>query len=272
MKLPFVTTELAVTLVYGSNHRRTRRQLWSDLVFLASSPNTTDRPWSVLGDLNQTLFADEDSTSGQFYSNRGMRDFSQCVIDAGIQDLQFCGSSFTWSNNQGLEVISKKLDRIMINDKWLETFPNSLGVFGEPGISDRSPCCVFLDAGKQKLKRPFKFFTLLNDHPHFELLVSECWKSLNFAGSKMLNVSKKLKHLKGIIQEFSRQNFSGIEQRVSEAFDHLLSCQRELLTSPTPDVSNREREAHSTWFKLAKAGESFLYQTLKSEVDRRWGL
>ena len=199
VKLPFVTTELAVTLVYGSNHRKNMKHLWSDLIFLASSPQISNRPWAILGDLNQTLYADEDSNADHFSSTRGMREFSQCVIDAGIQDLQFCGSSFTWSNNQGPGIISKKLDRIMVNDEWLATFPNALGVFGEPGISDHSPCCIFLDVGKQKIKRPFKFFTMLNDHPDFAILISECWNSLNFSGSKMLTVSKKLKHLKSII-------------------------------------------------------------------------
>lgn len=76
----------------------------------------------------------------------------------------------------------------------------------------------------------------------------------------MLNVSKKLKHLKSIIREFSRQNFSGIEKRVIEALNHLLDCQRELLASPSPAVSIREREAHKSWFTLAKAEESYLYQ------------
>lgn len=148
----------------------------------------------------------------------------------------------------------------MINDKWLELFPNALGVFGEPGISDHSPCCIFLDSGKQQLKRPFKFFTMLNDHPDFEVLISECWKSLRFAGSKMLSVSKKLKHLKSIIREFSRQNFSGIELRVVESFDQLLACQRELLASPSTASSERERAAHRKWYSLAKAEESFLFQ------------
>ena len=260
VKLPFVTTELAVTLVYRSNHRKIRKHLWSDLIFLASSPQISNRPWAILGDLNQTLYADEDSNADHFSCTRGMREFSQCVIDAGIQDLQFCGSSFTWSNNQGPGIISKKLDRIMVNDEWLATFPNALGVFGEPGISDHSPCCIFLDVGKQKIKRPFKFFTMLNDHPDFAILISECWNSLNFSGSKMLTVSKKLKHLKSIIREFSRHNFYGIEKRVTEAFDHLLYCQRELLASPTLATSTREREAHSKWFSLAKAEESFFFQ------------
>lgn len=95
--------------------------------FLSFLPHLLNRPWSVLGDFNQTLFPDEDSNADQFPSNRGMCDFSQCVMDVGIQDLQFCGSSFTWSNNQGLGIISKKLDKILVNDKWLEVFPNALG-------------------------------------------------------------------------------------------------------------------------------------------------
>lgn len=87
---------------------------------------------------------------------------------------------------------------------------------------------------------------MLNDHPEFEQLIFECWNSLNFSGSKMLSVSKKLKYLKRIIREFSKQNFSGIELRVAESFDHLLAYQKILLDFLSPEASARERSAHTS--------------------------
>ncbi|XP_048629754.1 uncharacterized protein LOC125601739 [Brassica napus] len=203
VKLPFVSTEFAVTLVYGSNHRKVRRELWSELSFLSSSTHISHVPWTVLGDFNQILEPSEHSSANAPSSSRGMRDFFNCTVTAGLSDLPYCGNSFTWSNNQGASVISKKLDRILVNDEWLRQFPNSLGVFGDPGISDHSPCCVYLDT----------------------------------------TVSRKLKELKSIIRSFSKENYSGIEKRVVEAFATLTECQRILLSSPTPQAGIDERLA-----------------------------
>ncbi|KAG2289084.1 hypothetical protein Bca52824_048688 [Brassica carinata] len=114
--LPFVSTQLAVTMVYGSNCRKVRKQLWADLNFLTTSPSVSGSPWSVLGDFNQILIAHEHSTGDQFTSTRGMREFMQCTHNTQLQDLIFYGNSFTWTNNQGDGVISKKLDRILVND------------------------------------------------------------------------------------------------------------------------------------------------------------
>lgn len=147
-----------------------------------------------------------------------------------------------------------------MNDKWLDNFPNSLAVFGEPGISDHSPCCIFLDSLKPRLKKPFKFLSLLNQNPEFSPLIGSCWNALEFDGSKMLKISKKLKEMKSIIRHFSKENYSGIEKRVSEAYAHLLSCQQRLLQDPSSLSMSAEKEAFANWSNLAKAEDSFLHQ------------
>ena len=260
VRLPFVSTEFVVTFVYGSNCRKMRRELWSELVFLSSSSSSSGMPWLILGDFNQVRFASEHSRSSGFSSSRGMREFNQCLATTSLSDLQFCGNAFTWTNNQGSFIISKKLDRILVNDEWLNAFPNSLGVFGDSGISDHTPCCVFLDYLKPKPKKPFKFFSLLNDNPEFVILLKECWDSLRFCGSAMFKISKKLKELKSIIRTFSRDNYSGIEKRVQEALGDLIQLQNTLFNYQSPQAAADERKAHAKWAVLAKAEESFLYQ------------
>ena len=245
VKLPLRNLEFAATMIYGSNCRRVRKQLWADLHFSASSSQINHLPWTALGDFNQTLFANEHSSADQFFSPLGMKEFGQCVTSAELTDLPCIGNSFTWSNKQGDTLVSKKLDRIMVNDEWLSAFPNALGVFGDPGISDHSPCCIFLDTSAQKPKKPFKFFSMLNQNPEFIALMKECWQSLPFAGSKMLLVSKKLKALKSVIRSFSRDNYSQLELRVAEAFDDLQACQRSTLNNPTPEAALSEKSAHT---------------------------
>lgn len=113
-----------------------------------------------------------------------MREFKQCVDMLALFDFHFYGNTFTWSNKHTSGNVAKKLDKIPVNVSWLLTFPNSIGVFGEPGISDHNHCCVFLDEEKPKQKRPVKFFTMLNHHQEFGELIKTCWQSLSFLGSR----------------------------------------------------------------------------------------
>lgn len=159
-----------------------------------------------------------------------MRDFSDCLNKSNLFDILASGNAFTWTNRH----ISKKLDRILSNDVWLQLFPDSIKVFGEMSISDHTPCCVFLDQQKQRQKRPFKFFAHLNQNPEFKDIIKGCWKNLKFHGCHQLVIAKKLKELKSIIRTFTHDNFSHLEKRVQEAFEDLILRQQASLTCPSP--------------------------------------
>lgn len=256
VKLPNVSCEVGVSCVYASNCRVERRLLWSELETCSVSHQLAGIPWIVFGDFNEIISPEEHSHADQFSSQRGMRDFKECLDRCSLFDLPYSGSSFTWSNGH----VSKKLDRILTNAAWLQQFPESIGIFGVPGISDHSPCCTFLDQHKPKQKRPFKFFAHLNQHEDFAALLGNCWNSFNFSGTNQLRVSKKLKELKGIIKTFRREHYSQLEKRVEEAFSELCIAQDMALSNPSPTAAETERKPHLHWHALAKAEDSYLKQ------------
>lgn len=56
--------------------------------------------------------------------------FKKCVRDIEVEDLNFSGSLFSWSNKQeGSAFVAKKLDRILVNEFWMENFGNTLVEF-----------------------------------------------------------------------------------------------------------------------------------------------
>ncbi|XP_010462627.1 PREDICTED: uncharacterized protein LOC104743216 [Camelina sativa] len=194
VQLPFVFEELVVSVVYVSSVcSEERKALWQELQDLSHSHLVLNKPWLVIGDFNQTLYPHEHSVTPTASSSRGMRALSQCLSIAKLSDLPFYGNTFTWSNKQDTRHVAKKLDKILVNDDWFCCFPSSIGVYGEPGFSDHSPCCVFLDTEKPKQRSLFKFLTLLNRNPDFSPLVNLWWNALSFDCSKMLKLSKKLK-------------------------------------------------------------------------------
>ena len=69
--------------------------------------------------------------------------------------------------------------------------------------------------------------------------------------------SKKLKLLKGIIRNFHRNNYSGIEKRVSDAALALSKCQQNFPSNPSATLAALEKEAHCRWITLALAEEKF---------------
>ncbi|XP_010462886.1 PREDICTED: uncharacterized protein LOC104743514 [Camelina sativa] len=261
VKLPFVHSDIIISIVYASSiGSEERRELWSEIQAFSASSVIAGKPWVLVEYFNQVLTPQEQSKASSSSQSRGMRDLNHCLISSHLFDLSYCGNTFTWSNNHTVIPIAKKLDRILVNDGWMTNFSKSLAVFGELGFSDHSPCCLFLETIKPKIRQPFKFLTMLNKNPDFAPLVNSWWSALAFDCSKMLKVAKKLKALKRVIKDFSNENYSHLEKRVKEAFEELQSCQQILLASPSSQALHLEREAHRRWCTLANAEESFLRQ------------
>nr|CAA66812.1 non-ltr retrotransposon reverse transcriptase-like protein [Arabidopsis thaliana] len=260
--LPDSPSWFVVSIVYASNEEGTRKELWNELVQLALSPVVVGRSWIVLGDFNQILNPESAINAN---IGRKIRAFRSCLLDSDLYDLVYKGSSYTWWNKCSSRPLAKKIDRILVNDHWNTLFPSAYANFGEPDFSDHSSCEVVLDPAVLKAKRPFRFFNYFLHNPDFLQLIRENWYSCNVSGSAMYRVSKKLKHLKLPICCFSRENYSDIEKRVSEAHAIVLHRQRITLTNPSVVHATLELEATRKWQILAKAEESFFCQ--KSSIS-----
>ncbi|KAL0420753.1 UNVERIFIED_CONTAM: hypothetical protein Slati_3098200 [Sesamum latifolium] len=84
------------------------------------------------------------SSSDKRYRAHGRRsaaeDFQACLHDTGLINLPMQGEWFTWHNcSSDTRSLWKKLDRILINDSWLGTWPNSFYASLNARTSDHSP-------------------------------------------------------------------------------------------------------------------------------------
>ncbi|KAH0682612.1 hypothetical protein KY290_021193 [Solanum tuberosum] len=77
-------------------------------------------PWCTVGDFN--VITDLDENLGRIpYNMRKSLEFIGVIEACGLMDLGFNGPKFTWSNQRGINFrIWKRLDRVMVNDKWLQ--------------------------------------------------------------------------------------------------------------------------------------------------------
>lgn len=188
------------------------------------------------------------------------RAFRETLLEASLVDLNYRGSTFTWWNRRKSCPIAKKLDRVLVNDQWSTVFPSSMCQFSEPDFSDHACCGVRLCSASPRAKKPFRFFNYLLKNPEFLPLICVNWFSLNVTGTAMFRVSQKLKALKQVIGEFSKQNYSDLEKRTQEAHDSLIEAHSRMLDNPSLANADIELEQHRKWAILSTAEESFFFQ------------
>lgn len=169
---------LLASFVYASNQATERKVLWREMEVVATTMAGSTYPWIVQGDFNVILTASEHSHGMNMgRENYAMRDFQDAVRRCGLDDLAQVGSIFTWTNRQPDNLISKKLDRVLINGQWLTTFPVSFATFEAGGVSDHLRVWTQLRPLEQSNRKPFKFFSHVTTHPRFLEVVDTIWNS-----------------------------------------------------------------------------------------------
>ncbi|GKD87001.1 RNA-directed DNA polymerase, eukaryota, reverse transcriptase zinc-binding domain protein [Tanacetum coccineum] len=127
------------TMIYASNSRMERRNLWKDLE--RQKIITTGNPWIIMGD------------------------FNDCINKVELVDLHSAGFQFTWTKslrNPKCKTL-KKLDRIMVNAEFVDKFQQAHGLFLPYLISDHSPIIVKIPDGVQKRKSSFRFSNFITE-------------------------------------------------------------------------------------------------------------
>ncbi|PWA40330.1 RNA-directed DNA polymerase, eukaryota, Reverse transcriptase zinc-binding domain protein [Artemisia annua] len=74
-----------------------------------------------------------------------MREFKECVDANELIDINRSGLQFTWTQKpRGLDGTLKKIDRIMANLGFLDTFAGAHAVFQPYRVSDHSPAILHI--------------------------------------------------------------------------------------------------------------------------------
>ncbi|KAK1305982.1 hypothetical protein QJS10_CPA10g01592 [Acorus calamus] len=127
-----------MTSVYASNAEIDRCHLWDDLTSIARL--SMDKPWLIGGDLNEVRYTNE-KIGGRPPSLRRLKKFNRFISTCNVQDMKAVGHIMSWTNLQQ-DRITSRLDRTLINSRWLSTFPESFTDYLEPGLSDHSALLV----------------------------------------------------------------------------------------------------------------------------------
>lgn len=101
-------------------------------------------------------------------------EFANCLAQTELTDLRFVGLWCTWSTSAGSSRKLRKINRVLVNNKWNVDFSFSEAAFLNPGISDHTPMIVKV-LQPPRSRKPFKYFEFWEEHPDFKSIVRQVW-------------------------------------------------------------------------------------------------
>ncbi|KAL0354301.1 UNVERIFIED_CONTAM: hypothetical protein Sangu_1011400 [Sesamum angustifolium] len=239
------------TIAYGANDIVTRRELWHELIVLSNS--AIDEQWLVLGDFNAII--DMSEVCG--YSG----DIRQ-AMDTNLITLPVQGCTFTWhNNNENDRSLWRRLDHMLLNDKWLEGWPNSSYLSLTLRPFDHSPL-VLCGSSSPPHVSMFRFDNYLAASPNFIPSVQNILRH-QIVGTSMFAVTRKLKALNPMFPE-QRTRKGDLDQNVKLAAEFLASAQTVLhLDQHNPLLIKLEYCCRRVYLKAVKLEQCMLQQRAK---------
>ncbi|XP_031392312.1 uncharacterized protein LOC116204371 [Punica granatum] len=254
---------IAVTFVYASNDMMERRLLWHDLHVVAGSMSHS---WVLLGDFNAVKDIKEVKADGrEIAMDQSMRDFADFMNSAELTDHTSIGCYYTWSNKRQEGFQARKIDRVLVNGKWLQGQIASTVEFLPPGISGHCPAMLKFGEKESTGPKPFKFFHFWTEHPEYMALVRRVWTEAQ-EGTPMEVLYKKLRSLKMHLKDFNRTEFGNVHTRINDLQSELAQVQATLLDSDCmpPELIKKEVDLRVKLLEAINREEKFLRQ--KSRV------
>ncbi|KAM3247774.1 hypothetical protein P3L10_009541 [Capsicum annuum] len=161
-----------LTTVYARTEAVKRSKLWRKLTTIN---NPISGPWCILDDFN-SIMAPGEKRGGVPHVLSESMDFISCMNKYGMKNLGFTENSFTWCNRRRKRKrISKRLDRVLINDAWADVFHLSKVDHHAKTGSDHSLLTFEFGNTMQEATKYFRFLNFWKEHSGYFDLMQDIW-------------------------------------------------------------------------------------------------
>ncbi|XP_020697740.2 uncharacterized protein LOC110110552 [Dendrobium catenatum] len=219
---------LQLSAIYASNNPIERKALWVDI---SHANHNIHLPWALMGDYNCCRFAKE-KIGGTPISISALTDFNEMIFLNGFKDLKSIGFNYSWYNQRTDNPIHIRLDRVLVNDIWLDTYADSYCSIQNPSCSDHSP--IILHSGMvAHVHHRFLFKNYWSKLDNYWALLMEIF-SKPCSGNPLSHLTASLKLLKDGIKKEAWSNSNCVKLHL----DALLDKQKELLGTLHSDPNN----------------------------------
>ncbi|XP_020252354.1 uncharacterized protein LOC109829726 [Asparagus officinalis] len=243
-----------MSVIHASNQKEDRKKLWQDLLSLK---NNIYCPWIVGGDFIAIMSAEE-KLGGTSTTEADTEDLQNFISSSQLLHIKSIGCFYTWNNKQDADTrVWSRIDRILINEKWLHHYTSSQVEFLTPVCSDHSPALISVGDEDFQGKKPFRFYKMWTKHPEFLTVVNSVWRQ-EVKGYNMYKIYFKLKMLKHALKELNKKHFMNIGEQVLRAKEKLIGVQKQLnLDLFNKDLISQEKECIQKYNGLLQCEESF---------------
>ncbi|KAL8479964.1 hypothetical protein ACS0TY_026780 [Phlomoides rotata] len=166
----------------------------------------------VVGDFNSVRKEGERIGKNGTGDRRDISLFDDFITQSCLIELPLVDRSYTWYRAD--ESCKSKLDRMLVNDSWLEKWTDLVLKGLGRSISDHCP--ILLESSKKDWgSKPFKFFNCWITNAEFSSYDIQGW------GAYVLK--EKLKHMKADLKEWSKKTFGLIDLKIEEKKAEILN-------------------------------------------------
>jgi exonuclease III len=160
-----------VTNIYGPNDEESRPGFFQEL---SSLTGQIQGCWLLTGDFN-SVRSPLDFWGSTLNMAPNENVFNDMIWELALQEIPLLDHEFTWSNMQNPPILSK-LDRVLINSGWNDSFPNSVVTTLPRITSDHYPIKIEVSTNIPRAQ-VFRYYNNWPLKHGFRELVASVWSS-----------------------------------------------------------------------------------------------
>ncbi|KAH0666513.1 hypothetical protein KY285_027719 [Solanum tuberosum] len=249
--------QLLVSAVYAKCSAIERFSLW-DEIFIISQEYVV--PWMIGGDFN-VILSEEEKIGGLPVYPQEYEYFAECLNASGLADISFSGNPFTWWNSRvDGECIFKRLDRVVVNNLFLDLYGNLWVQHLARTGSDHAPLQLTCGASKGNIVKPFRFLKFWTEREDFKKVVEQNWVAES-SDDIFVQLKQKQKRTKKALAKWSKEKFRDIFKQLAIREEIVKLKEKLFLDDPSPANRSILQKAH------AELKENDILTKLPDEVE-----
>ncbi|CAK8579658.1 unnamed protein product [Lathyrus sativus] len=267
-----------LTVVYAHNKLELRRKLWHDIEH-SQQPG----PWCIVGDFNNVLRT-KDRIGGNRVTETEYIDLQNMMQRIGLFEMESKGDYYTWFNKHNVDPIYSRIDRVLGNVDWFQTFQDvNLNVLA-PNVSDHAILHVIGQENSDYRKRKFKFLNCVTKMAGYSEIVARSWHTPVNGSRPMEVVWKKLKRLQKDLGPLTkhttqakvhlakaREALKEAQQALNddrmnkEKIDLVKDCTEDVIKWNEIDEAILKQRSKIDWLKLGDGNNSYFHASIRAK-------